>query len=202
MHGRTMARKRTTTPVVPDDPRSHRSIEALKVALLALIEVRPFERISIKDITDTAGLSYQTFFRRFGGKDELLREIASEEVARVLSLGHAAIEQRIGHETGRAFCERVQRHRPLWTALLAGGAASFVREEFLRVAKQVAREHPRVNPAIPLDLAAAVATSGMFEILTWWMRQPDDYPIENVVTLFDALVVDSIGRPRDLRTIR
>ena len=41
-------------------------------------------------------------------------------------------------------------------------------------------------------------TSGIFQIFSWWMRQPEDYPMENVVTLFNALIVDVTGRRRNI----
>ncbi len=194
-----MARKRTNTPTKPDDIRSHRSIDALQTSLLELIEEKPFDQISIRHITDAAGLSYPTFFRRFASREELLRNVASVEVTKLLTLGHSAFDKKVRSESGKALCEYVQQHRKLWTALLAGGAAPFVREEFLRVAKDIANSRPRVNPWLPLDLAVAYITSGIFELLAWWMRQPEDYSIENVIILFDALIIDSAGRPRNIK---
>jgi len=73
-----------------------------------------------------------------------------------------------------------------------------VREEFVRVGRQIANERPRTNPWLPLELAVAFVSSGIFEILAWWMRQPEDYPIKNVITLFNALIIDSAGRPRNI----
>lgn len=192
-----MARPRTITPTKPDDARAQRSIDALRAAFLALIERKPLDQIFIKEITDEAGLSYPTFFRRFASKEELLEDIAAEEVRTLLSLGQSAMNRK-ATGSSRLMLEYVQERRKLWTALLTGGAASAMRQEFMRVAREIARAGPRVNPWIPLDLAVAFVASGIFEILAWWMRQPADYPLDNVITLFNALIVDSTARPRNI----
>jgi AcrR family transcriptional regulator len=191
-----LARKRTTVPKIPNDIRVERSIDALRDALLELIERKVLDQISIKEITETAGLSYPTFFRRFAGKEALLEEIAAAEVRRLLFLGEMAIDRHKSEDSPRAMCEYVQEHRKLWAALLTGGAASAMRNEFMRAAREIAEARPRRNPWLPLDLAIAFVTSGIFELFAWWMRQPEDYPVDNVIKLFNALIIDSAGRPR------
>lgn len=192
-----MARQRTTTPTKPEDARAQRSIEALQSALLELVEHKAFEQIAIKDITETAGVSYPTFFRRFGSKEELLDHIAAEEVRRFMSIGAAALSR--GQESSaQELCEYVQDHRKLWTVLLNGGAASVMREEFNRVSREFSETRPASNPWIPSDLAVPFVTSGVFEIVSWWLRQPPDYPIAKVVKLFDALIIDVAVRSRNV----
>lgn len=193
-----VARKRTTLPTKPDDARVERSIDALRSALLELIERKPFDQISIRNITDTAGLSYPTFFRRFSRKEELLEDIAAAEVRRLLSLSETAIDKRNAQESGETLCRYVQEHRQLWTVLLTGGASHVMREEFMRTAREIAYARPRNNPWLPIDLAVPFVTSGIFEIISWWMRQPQDYPLANVVKLFDALIIDTAHRRRNI----
>ena len=194
-----MARPRTTTPTQPDDPRVQRSVDALRAAFLDLVERKPFDQISIKEITEAASLSYPTFFRRFASKEELLEQIATEEVRRLLSLGEAAMAGHRSRASAEDMCLYVQRHRKLWTVLLNGGATWAMRDEFMRVAREISNARPRVNPWIPLDLAVPFVAGGVFEIFAWWMRQPEDYPIENVIKLFKALIVDTTAVPRDIR---
>ncbi len=192
-----MARQRTTTPTKPDDARATRSIEALQQALLDLLDDRPFDQIAIKDITEAAGLSYPTFFRRFASKDELLEQIAAGEVRQLLKLGESALATRDPTSSAK-MCEYVQARRKLWTTLLTGGASSAMRAEFMRIAREIAHSRPQANPWLPIDLAVPFVTNGIFEILAWWMRQPEDYPVKHVIGLFNALVVDITARPRNV----
>ena len=193
-----MARPRTNLATQPVDARVQRSIDAMRSAFLGLLEHKTFDQITIKDITEAAGVSYPTFFRRFSSKEELLEQIAMEEVRHLLSLGEAAISQRKIENSAANMCEYVSSRRRLWSILLNGGASAAMREEFMRIAIGNSNARPRRNPWIPLELAVPFVTSGIFEIFAWWMRQPEDYPVSNVVKLFDALIVDSTGRRRDI----
>lgn len=185
----------------PDDARALRSRRALQAALLALIEERPFEQISIRDITAQAGVSYPVFFRRYQTKEQLLEDIATDEVRRVLALTAPMFDADTGGDSVRALCRYIDEHRALWARLLTGGAAGAMREEFRRIAEEIGRTRDRINPWLPRELAAAFIVSGLFEILAWWMAQPDDYPIENVAIIIDTLIVRSTGRPVDVQLL-
>jgi AcrR family transcriptional regulator len=194
-----MARVRTTAPHQPEDARTRRSIDALQSALLRLLDERPFAEISIKEITDAASLSYPTFFRRFASKDSLLEAVATAEVRKLLLLGSTSRSQ-VGEDEGVAnMCGYISDRRTLWRTLLTGGAASAMRKEFMRVAKDISASGPRVNPWIPIDLAISFTANGIFDIFAWWLHQPDDYPTQNIVALFNALIVDNVARPRTVR---
>ena len=193
-----MARQRTTTPRQPDDARAQRSLDALRAGFLELIEAKPLDQIVIREITAAAGVSYPTFFRRFASKEALLADIATAEVRHLLGLGEDAIRHRHSSDSPARMCDYVATHRQLWRALLTGGAASAMREEFMRISREIAESGPRLNPWLPVDLAVPFVAGGIFEVLAWWMRQPDDYPVANVVALFNALIIDSAGKPRSI----
>lgn len=195
-----MARKRTSTPSKPDDVRANRSIEALQAALLRLIEDKPFEQILLREITEEAGLSYPTFFRRFASKEDLLDHVAAGEVRNLLELGNQTIGGQ-HPQSAALLCEYVQAHRQIWTTLLTGGATSAMREAFMRESRKIALTNPRQNPWLPVDLAVPFVANGLFEVLAWWLRQPEDYPVENVEKLLDALIIEITARPRDIALI-
>lgn len=183
----------------PEDPRALRSREALRSALLRLVAERPFDQISIRDITVRAGVSYPVFFRRYETKEELLADIAAEQVQRLLTLTLPIFNAHMQEESLRALCGYVEDHRLLWTRLLTGGAGPAMREEFKRIAKEIGGTQPRINPWLPTELAASFVVSGLFEILAWWLSQPSDYPVENVVKIIDTLIVRSTARPVDIQ---
>jgi PAS domain S-box-containing protein len=150
---------------------------------------------AIRDITARAGVSYPVFFRRYETREQLLEDIAAEEVRRLLMLTLPIFNANMQEQSLRTLCRYVDEHRRLWTQLLTGGAGGIMREEFKRIAVEVGGSQPRSNPWLPHDLAASFVVGGLFEILAWWMGQPSDYPIENVVKIIDALIVRSTGRP-------
>lgn len=185
----------------PEDARALRSRDALQVALLALIDERPFEHISIRDITNQAGVSYPVFFRRYANKEELLDDIATGEIRHLLSLTSPIFEASKQAESLKALCAYIDAQRGLWTRLLTGGAASAMRGEFRRIAKEIGDTRQQANPWLPRDLAASFVVAGLFEILAWWLRQPVDYPMENVIKIIDALIVRATVRPLDVQLL-
>ena len=139
------------------------------------------------------------FFRQFTAKEDLLDDIATDEIHTLIS--HAMpLFQSEGEESGLLqMCEYVKAHRTLWKTLLTAGASAAMREEFVNIANEIVRTRGRANPWLPTDLAAPFVISGIFEILAWWLRQPEDYPIGNVVKFLDALVVRSTAYPVDIK---
>ena len=55
-----------------ENPMAIRSKNSLSSSLLKLMMYRPYEDISISDITERAGLSRQTFYTNFQKKDDIL----------------------------------------------------------------------------------------------------------------------------------
>lgn len=181
----------------PYDARALRSRKALSTALLELIDERPFDQVSIRDITNKAGLSYPVFYRRYSSKEQLLEDIATEEVRRLLALTVPIFDTDQQKESVSALCAYVSEHRQLWTRLLTGGAAAAMREEFKRIALEIRSSREPANPWIPPDLAAAFVVSGLFEILAWWLSQPTDYPIGQVERLIELLIARLSAEPLD-----
>lgn len=185
----------------PHDLRAVKSRQALRQALLSLIEKQTLEQITIKEITREAGVSYPVFFRQFASKDELLADLATNEVRSLLEKSYPAFTSDAAAGGLSELCHYVAEHRVLWTALLTTGAASAMRAEFARISSEFAVHRPRANPWLPVELASAFVSSGMFEILAWWLNQPEDYPIANVITLLDALIVRSVSNPQNIQLI-
>lgn len=180
------------------DARAVRSRAALRQALLDLIDIKQFDQISIKDITEQAKVSYPVFFRQFSSKEELLADIATEQVRNLLEQGRAVMKFGEGGSSDD-LCGYVQSHRKLWATLLSAGASAVMRNEFSRISKEIANTELRSNPVLPVDLVAELVTNAIFDILAWWMRQSEDYPRENVETLLNALVIDVYTRPMKIK---
>ena len=63
------------TPPVKVDPRVKRTRRLLRDALVSLILEKDFASITIREITERAGVAYITFFRQFESIDQLLMEV-------------------------------------------------------------------------------------------------------------------------------
>lgn len=54
------------------------TIEALQIALLSLLKIKPLKRISISELTRLAGVSRNAFYRNFKSKEALLQTILGQ----------------------------------------------------------------------------------------------------------------------------
>ncbi|MGH8629312.1 MAG: TetR/AcrR family transcriptional regulator, partial [Burkholderiales bacterium] len=105
------------------DRRAVRTREALRAALLELLETTPLEQITIRDIAARAGIGYATFFRHHPTKESLLDDVAAEQIGRLVELSVPLLDFRDTRAASRALCSYVDEHRALWSRLLTGGAA-------------------------------------------------------------------------------
>ncbi len=155
------------------DARAIRSAQALGSALLALIERKPLEQVTVREIAAEAGVHYATFFRHHPTKEALLDHLAAEQIQRLVDLTVPVLDSTDSHTAFMALCEYVSKHRALWTALLTGGAAEAMRGEFKRVSREVAVDRAPKASWLPTELAVATSASLIFETLAWWLAQPE-----------------------------
>lgn len=174
---------------VPTDARQLRSRGALKGALLELLEERPFDSLSIREISARAGTGYATFFRNYPDKEALLADVASEEIASLLEMTQPIFRIESSAETTQALCQYIDTHRKLWSALLTGGAAGILRAEFIRQARELATDMPQAESWLPSDLAVVYGTGATIDLLAWWLAQEQRYPAARIAEILDRLII-------------
>jgi AcrR family transcriptional regulator len=169
-----------------------RTRESLRGALLELLESRSFEQITIRDIAATAGIGYTTFFRHHPTRESLLEEIAADEMRLLLEHLLSTFEPADTGAQSLALCRYVSRHRALWATLLTGGAASTLREEFIRIAREVAAVSPHTAKWLPADVGIILVASGTIELLAWWLQQKRPASSQKVAKIYERAVLSPI----------
>lgn len=173
----------------PTDARQVRSRKALTGAMLALLEEKPFDQITIREISARSGTGYATFFRHYSDKEALLGDVASEEIARLLGMTTPVLYDANSHASTRALCLYVAEHRALWSALLTGGAAGIVREEFISQARELAIHSMEPESWLPADLGVVYGTGATIDLLAWWLSQDEDYSPEQIAGILNRLII-------------
>ncbi len=175
------------------DARALRSARALQEALLTLLQRKPFDQITVREICAEANVHYATFFRHHQTKESLLDAIAKDEIARLNQLTLAIREAEDIQAGFRGLCGYVDEHRALWSILLNGGAGSAMREEWLRQSMAVADKEQSVNTWLPRDLGTICAASLIAETLAWWVSQhADAHSVAEVADILYRLLSSSV----------
>ena len=176
----------------PSDARQVRSRNALTAALLELLEERPFDQLTIREIAGRAGIGYATFFRHYPTKEALLSDIASEEIAGLLGKAVPILFDANSYDAVLALCGYVSEHTKLWSALLTGGAAGILREEFIRQAREIARTTDILVDWLPADLGVIHGVGATIDILAWWLAQGSEIPPEQIAAILNRLVISPL----------
>lgn len=174
------------------DARVVQTREALRGALLELLNVKSLEHITIREITAAADVGYTTFFRHHPTKEALLEDIAAGEIERLIELSLRVFDDQSTQAASFALCNYVAEHKALWSTLLTGGAAGTLRAEFIRVALDVASSRPANHDWLPAEVGVVLVASGTIELLAWWLRQPEPISVSHLATIFERVVVSPI----------
>lgn len=174
------------------DARAVRSGLALREALLHLLERKPFDQITVRDICAEAGVHYATFFRHHAGKEALLDHLAAEQISTLVDLT-LPVRDSVGEDSAiMLLCSYVNEHRALWSTLLNGGAGPAMREEWLRRARDVAAAHEAVAGWLPKELGMMCSIALIGETISWWLTQPADaYSTEQIAAILNRLVTST-----------
>jgi AcrR family transcriptional regulator len=178
-----------SNPSTSEDARVVRTRETLRKALLALLEQKPFDQITIRDITERAGVGYATFFRHYAERWALLNDLVADEIRDLIALAVPTLRPIDTRAVSRVLCNYVDQHRRLWTGLLTGGSAGTMRDEFIRQAKLLPPMRSRTSGWLPADLGVVYAISALFEVLAWWLQRRRDYNVEQVAEILDRLII-------------
>jgi|HubBroStandDraft_1064217.scaffolds.fasta_scaffold00143_35 AcrR family transcriptional regulator len=185
----------------PQDARAVKSSHALRGALLALLERKPLEQITIREIAGEAGVHYATFFRHHPTKEALLDHVAADQIDCLVALAVPVLDAADSRAAFTALCTYVGDHRALWTVLLTGGAAGAMRDELLRLSRQVAVGRAPQDGWLPVELAVGCAVGLIVDTLRWWLKQPPGaFTVDQVAQILDRLL-SMIQSTRDFRPV-
>lgn len=164
------------------DARIRRTRDALGDALVALMQEKPFETITVQDVLDRAHVSRSTFYSHYSDKDDLLMSDAEEffeSISMALSV-HGDKSDRVFPV--KEFFAHLSDVQPFFKALVKSGKfqenMELARGHFARGIERRLSELP-CGQAIPANQLPAIAfthAGALLSLLTWWidrgMREP------------------------------
>ena len=159
------------------DRRIERSKRRLKEALLALINERGYDRITVLDITRRADVGRSTFYVHFTSKDDLLFD-GFEAALIALSEAGPGKGPRAGFRFSLPLLRHIGTQRRFALATLVQGANPRIRKQTLAIFASVVR-HELAGTArgrAPGDArtfdAQVHAVAGAFVgLVTWWLTE-------------------------------
>jgi len=157
------------------DARVRRTRDALGDALVALMQEKPFETITVQDVLDRAQVSRSTFYSHYSDKDDLLMSDAEEffeSISMALSV-HGDKSDRVFPV--QEFFVHLSDVQPFYKALVKSGKfqenMELARGHFARGIERRLSELPRGKSIPPHQLSAIAFThaGALLSLLMWWL---------------------------------
>jgi AcrR family transcriptional regulator len=177
-----------------DDRRIKRTRRALAAAIVELASTRPYDSISIREITDKADVGYATFFRHYDSKDDLLLELF-DQVTQSLETPAGGFNEDHFRNEGKLVFTQVKQNEAIFRSI-------FENRAFTRKLRKVLIEHinrsiqqhgfRQSHPEIPVEIMVhqmAVGAIGLFE---WWLDQKMRTPIDKMARIYELIIQQAI----------
>ena len=181
------------------DARVRRTRDALGDALVALMQEKPFETITVQDVLDRAQVSRSTFYSHYSDKDDLLMSDAEEffeSISMALSV-HGDKSDRVFPVM--EFFMHLSDVQPFFKALVKSGKyqenMDLARGHFARGIERRLSELPRGKSIPPNQLPAIAFThaGALLSLLTWWLDRGMRESPQEMDELFHRMIWNGVS---------
>lgn len=179
---------------VRNNQRPAQTRATLKKALLDLLKQAHFSDLTIRKVCAFADVGYTTFFRYYSSLEELLQEIISEELKEVMAPTLPLALEFNHHDAAVALLESIDRNSDVWNSILSGGVTNVLQEEFQRFSWEVVDMYEQGTSWPPPDIATKLVIGSTIELLSWWLPQKEKIGINEIVELFEELIIYPVTR--------
>ena len=176
------------------DARVRRTRDALGDALVALMQEKPFDTITVQEVLDRAHVSRSTFYSHYSDKDDLLMSDA-EEFFEAISMAlseHGDKSDRVFPV--KEFFTHLSDVQPFYKALVKSGKfqenMELARGHFARGIERRLSELPRAKSISASERPAIAFThaGALLSLLAWWLDRGMREPPEQMDDLFHRIV--------------
>ena len=197
-------------PAPGEDRRITRSKRALRGALIALIEERGLDAITVNDLCERADLNRGTFYNHFHDKENLLTALENEVLAEVALLQARMQSVTLGDMlAGRPvpvlvdLFEYLRGESDFWRAVLgSGGDVRFgprLREAVCEnLVQNILHEKYRTNPTPFVCYYVAFYASAYLGIIARWVENGCPETPEEMARIAMRLLFITPGEPIEL----
>ncbi len=184
-----------------EDPYIMKKSESTDVALAeglkSLMTRMPFEKITIRDITDEASVIRTTFYNHFQDKYDLLDWIFYEYY---IKPSNQLIENNMLLEAFRLMIKNMEKDKDFFFRAARSNENSLndvmfrsYRDAVLKVVQSVDMHLSEINPFLTEKLFAEYYANNITFIVTKWIEMDMAIPSDDVVDLFQKMTVSVVG---------
>lgn len=184
------------------DRRVQRTHQLLQTALIALIQEKGYEALTVQNIIDRANIGRATFYAHFDSKEDLL-------VSRLDGLRTSLqTRQRQARQTSRSedrmfaysreMFVHVDEHRTVFRAMVGKRSGAIIQQLFHKMLVDLVREDVKAiapakpTGAMPQEAVAQLIAGGLFGLILWWVDGPAKLSVDEIDSLFRRLAMPAL----------
>ena len=176
------------------DRRTQRTRESLIHALLALIEEKHYDQISVQDIVEHANVGRSTFYAHYENKDDLLNSGFEHLLDSLVQWIQVSEDGQLVFDTTMLF-RHAHRHYEIYRTLIWGtGFKLLIEDGHATLSEKIETRLKDVLPAeqlegTPLPVFAYTLAGALLALLKWWLDNKMPYPPEQMDAIFQRLMM-------------
>lgn len=176
------------------DIRITKTHKALSEALVALLEQKSFQKITINDICQQSMVSRSTFYLHFEDKYQLLAFCLEQEKDYLMGVLKETDPRSFIRSLLMAVKERERIYRNLLTADARTEILEILQDSMIRFIRDGLEESERqgVELAGPIPLLAVYYSNGLASMTIYWARNGFRYSVEEMTICSYNLLADII----------
>jgi AcrR family transcriptional regulator len=184
------------------DRRIERTQQLIRGALLALIQEKGFETLTVQQIIDRANVGRATFYAHFDNKDDLLAsgfdDLRASLTARqreAFSRGRT-VEDRVFGFSEEVFAH-TNEHRDVFRAMAGKRSGAVVQRLLHKLLVDLIRADvkgavTRKDSAVTAEALVHFIAGALFGLLMWWMDGKMRLSVAEVNALFRTLAIPAL----------
>ena len=165
------------------DRRKRRTRKLLGEALLELVQEKPYEQITIQDITDRADLNRATYYLHYKSKEELLADSLEgyfDELVEQIATKTMNKPIWENPEADAMVFTHVAEHADLYRVLLGENGMGYVINRIIDYIAKFSELQLRaglgtIELQAPVEIMARHVAGSLYALITWWLMNDMPY---------------------------
>lgn len=184
------------------DRRVRRSRRMFREAMRELVMEKPFDEITVKKITERAGLRRATFYLHYQTKEDLLRSVLAETFGGLVEQAGAlkATETVGGRTHPDAYLltfEHIAENAALYQRLLGGSGGAlvheYIREHLAALVLASLADLDMAKVDMPHEIVAQYMAGTELSLIVWWLNAEMPYTTREMATIAHRLVLHGVA---------
>ena len=175
------------------DRRIVRTRELLANSLITLALEQGYENLTIRMVTEKAGIGYRTFYRHYLTLDDLLFQLLTNAFQ---ELKQRALQAKTPHGEVLALYQFIRDHPDVLRVYVNLPQQHAARQVIMNEAAQIgyARYDQRNSTRVPLGVSIDHLIMLTNSLVAWYLDHFDEYTPEQAAEIHDDLIIKALER--------